>query len=349
MTTTEVPQTDTRAEYYGDEQSRLADFKQLDYPEFKDLILHVHNNYIEAEHEDAFVQGMNYSRGGTIFPRAEDKDSLLEYALKEAQAKDDIQEAAIILGTAIVFTHPLEDGNGRLSRTIYAWLSRGMPVDATMEDNVEAWLVRQGSIGRDFVDFGRLETEGEHLIEKVAYFENGLEPVANGVWHLSSDEDAAKHHYGQREYHGLTAEEAEELDTLLGEKSGEDGINPDRRAGNSHAVLYGLSKIYAEEGLEMPIRLIEDKTQVITPDALAMMSGDQKRKLTTYIRDFNTIFARSAIDLVSKYGDLIETIGDGEQMRVLDWVVNKTNNFLAPKIGGSVLDKILSDARLAQQ
>ena len=62
------------------------------------------------------------------FPRATDKERLLEYAFYQAQACERNQDAGLVLGVGVVVTHPFAFGNGGSSRGIYAEASVGWNV-----------------------------------------------------------------------------------------------------------------------------------------------------------------------------------------------------------------------------
>lgn len=58
-------------------------------------------------------------------PDYEDKEELLKYMLHSAQSLGNIQDAALLVAAAINQIHPFRDGNGTLSRYLYAQLSAG--------------------------------------------------------------------------------------------------------------------------------------------------------------------------------------------------------------------------------
>jgi hypothetical protein len=325
-------------EFYGDEQQRLEDLRELDYPAFKQHLIKLHNSSPGIEVETDFVSTQNRTLGGNIFPRPEDKDALLAYTLEQAEQQDDIQDAAMILNVGVVFTHPFSDGNGRTARALYGEVSRGF----TYNDNgdVESSLLRAEGVGRSFVNFGDAMHNGCGVwIDRGVYREAGFDKIARSAWYLSEDEEAAQNHYGKREYHGLTEAEVSELDRLLGEKYGIDGDQPGRYSANVDAVVYGLSRLEAEEGgLDLPIS--DGGTRINTPDSLALLNGEQKKLLIQYIKEYNTLYAKAAIDLISKYGNEKVRGKDGIKITRKSYVIGITNSYVASRIGGPVLGRL---------
>ena len=343
MQITDTIQSDPRVEFYGDELQRLEELRALEYPEFKQQLFDIHNSVtLPEEHSVQFVQTANGNMGGQFYPRPDDKDWLMQYALEQAQQQDSIQDAALILGMAVVFTHPFGDGNGRTSRTLYGRLSRGYSGQEPVP--TESWLTRQNGVGSKIIDFGKVDGRCGRIINELVYEDQGIEPLGQQIWPYSSDEVAAKNHYGAREYHGLSEQKIKAVDSLFGVKAGSDGHDPERYSANNEAVLYGFSKIAQEDGLDIPKREFgPDRTAVITPDALAAMTGDQKWKLAGYIREYNTLRAKAAIDLVGKHGNDRVQMGNTETMSMKDFVVSNSRNYQASKLGGPVVDKIIAE------
>jgi hypothetical protein len=334
-----IIQKDPVAEFYGDEARRFEELQLLSYPDFKQQLLTIHNSILDDKPEDHFVTGLNGTTRNKIFPRPEDKDMLLEYALRQAQEQPDVQDAALILGAAIVFIHPFNDGNGRTSRTLYGQLSRGFTYEAGKK--TEANAVQLNGIGRDFIDFEGI-TLLEPFIEDIVFKEADVPAIASSAWYISTDKEAAKHHYGPREYHGLSDAEARELDVLLGEKHGVDGVDPDRYLGNGKSILYGFSCLVKEYGIELPKRTFEGGRElVITPDALAQLDGDQKRKFIEYTKAYNTLYAKAAIDILGKYKNEPIRLDGGEVSTIKSYIVEHTNNYIASKKNGTAMSKFL--------
>jgi hypothetical protein len=316
-----------QGEFYGNQQIRLEELRTTSYEEFKNLLIETHNTHPQAEVETSFVGAQNGTLGGGLYPRAQDKDMLMAYALEQAQEQANVQVAALILGTAIVAIHPFEDGNGRTSRTIYSALSRGLD-DASPEHQ----KVRLGGKG-DIIDFSGVSREPYELAQKLAYQEAGVTKLASQTWYLSQDTEASKKHYGEREFHGLTSDERAELDGLLGEKNGsEERGDVGRYGGLDDSLLFGFSKVSEELGLDLPINhFSHGRTAVNVPDALMLMDGDAKRKLFEYIQQYHTLKAKAAIDLVGKNGEeVIET--DQGAIAIRDYLLTQTNNYLALKL-----------------
>jgi len=300
--------------YYGDEQIRLDQFQSTEYTDFKDYLLGTRNSHSSLGHVDSFVDSPNFNLGGKIYPRPEDKDYLLEYALKQAQASGDIQVAAFIMGIAIVFTHPFLDGNGRTSREVYGYLSRG--IDASSTEHEKLRKSKPGEMNK--IDFSWIDSYAGTLLDRIIYDESVVKPIAHSAINDSSF-GAAHEHYEELEYRGLNDEEIRELDLILGE-------------GNRRAVLFGLSMIAKEDGIEFPRVTVKERVSVMVAGSLAVLNGDQKRTLIKYTRDYNTHRAKAAIDLIPKYGNQKLNYENGK-ISVSDWLVQGTRNYLASRVG----------------
>jgi hypothetical protein len=326
-------------EHYGDEATRLEELLGLEYPTYKQRLIDLHDSHPDIEPEGAFVDETNSTHGGEIFPRPEDKDQLLSYALEQAQTAGDLQVAALILATGIVFTHPFGEGNGRTSRAEYAYWSRGLDEDVDEYRH----LRRTQGLGyrqdpRTEVNFGDImDVYAEELISDVIFRESGFESVAEVAASMSRDSEAVKAPYNaEREYKGLTDTEADELDTLLGQTSWMPGRYAKLFA-NAPAWLYSLSKIHAATGsaLSTGTTMVDGEvcTCVNLPDSLALM--DRKTKLTfmDYLKEYYTLRAKAAIDLMGKYGNESANEVGHPEMSIRDYLVDKTNNYLASKLG----------------
>ena len=159
---------DSRFELYGDEQARYEDLQTWDYASLKSRLIALNNEACAGQSEPITDFHENYSMmgGGWMgmagvdihFPIPEDREDLFRYALKKAQAAQNIQDAALLLGTAVVAIHPFGDGNGRTSRALYAQLSRGW--DDTNEEyrrlTAPHGVDEQGSEARETIDLGSI-------------------------------------------------------------------------------------------------------------------------------------------------------------------------------------------------
>jgi hypothetical protein len=331
QTQTQTQETDPNIDFYSDEQARFEQLRALDYETFKDDLIKLRNSHPGLEREDTFVDKQNQNTGGHLYPRAEDKDELLKYTLELAQQAEDVQTAALILGIGVVYTHPFYDGNGRTSRTLYAALSRGIKPGS---DEYKELMTNKNKR----IHFEWMEYQLNDIPVNLIYEEKELERVAGLAWDGSLDPDAAKYHYGEREYHGLDAQESKKLDSLLGAKYGKDGDdNVGRYGANREAIMYGFSMIAKEKGISLPTfskgEEPHPRTFISVPDILAGLDGDTKRLLTTYIQDYNTLHAKAVIDLLALHGNARVAIGGGATMSLNSLIVERSGTYLASKIG----------------
>lgn len=311
----------------GSGSSRLELLKSMEYDDFKNWILDTRNGLPAVERDelsrvDGFIATPNMTLGGKLYPRPQDKDELLEYALSDAHKVDNIDDAALILGAAIVYIHPFGDGNGRTSRTVYFQLSQGSEADVLD-------YARESGSADDTAEFGTIHTALRgSLLDQIVYLESGVVKLADQAWALSSDPNAARMHYGEREYHGLNEGDIAEFEMILGDKYGKEGEEIiGRYSPNADAVLFGISKFAQETGIDVGALAIDpDFTQVITPDLLASLDGNQKHQLLGYIRDYNSLEARAAIDAVAKYGDSIVNIEGYGDVSIHSLVLEATRN-----------------------
>lgn len=186
------PSAVSRFETYGDEAARLEDLRSWDYDQFKKLLLELNNDVRGDEEEPVsdFYQNYNAMGAGWMgmagvnvhFPIPQDQEDLLQYALEKAQAADDVQDAALILGTAVVKVHPFADGNGRTSRALYARLSRGW--DETDEEYRRVASPHkageQDDEAREEIDLGSVFDDHpmDGYINTYPYLENELDTTA---------------------------------------------------------------------------------------------------------------------------------------------------------------------------
>lgn len=351
MTEVSTLQSAPLAEYYGDQEARLETLRSLDYDDFKRQLIEVHGGFIGAAEYRGFTTCQNSMSGGNNFPPPDKKDEVLAYALEQAQRQDDVQDAALIINIGIVCTHPFSNGNGRTGRTLYAGLSRGLKFDGSdgaYSDEAEL-LQTGGIIARDIIDIGGPLTERfGHWMDNLVYGTTGVEKIATQAWYLSQDEEAAKWHYGEREYHDLDADDAKKLDVLFGEKHGTDGKDPARYGTSMYASLYALSRIVQESGVDLPVQNFSGRSLVNIPDSLAQLNGLQKREVIEYIQEYNTLYAKAAIDLIAKHRDVrIEDPVTGLKTKTIkDMIVEKTNNYLVSDIGGTAMQKMFRRYRI---
>jgi hypothetical protein len=328
---------DPRTEFYGDEQGRLEALRGLTYTAFKQHLFDIRNSLPgrEPESEYGFVQQQNTRHGilaGEFFPMPQDKDELLAYALKEAQAQEDIQISALVLGVAVLAVHPYEDGNGGTYRSVYSELSRGLTPSSP-----EYKAAQQPH--SKLVDLGMMiDTESPYrLVSQVAFLKAGVKKIADQAWPISKDTSAAAEHYNDREFHGLSIEERAMLDAQLGDK---ENNPPGRFCNNSAAILFGFSRLAVERQIGLPIdEAPAGHSQVNVPDTLAMINEDAKRELLKYIQQYPAYKALAAIDLLGKDGDTILHLPDGINIAVRDLLLQYTNNYLMShvRIEGALL------------
>lgn len=315
---------------YGNEQGRLEELRSMDYAAFKEQILQLRNTHPGEEGAVDFVTHQNTTVGGFFYPRPEDKDMLLEYALMEAQKQDDMQVAALILGSAIVLVHPFSDGNGRTARSLYAYLSRGLN-----SDDPEYKRLRHNGQS-DTVDFSAIHHYGDYMADQIIYSETGITKVADAPWDLSKDPELAKFHFGDREYSGLTESERRQLDVVFGTKFGQEGEDVGRYSGgNDQAVVYAFSKLASEENVNLSINTFQH-TAVNVPDTLAQLTPEQKKKIAPYFYDYGTLRAKTCIDLIGKYGDH-QISEKGGKISVRDYLVRHSRNYITSKVGYKIL------------
>jgi prophage maintenance system killer protein len=281
----------------NDPQRRLESLRGMDYAEFKNVIIQIHNAHPDIENETDFTDKQNGTNYGDIFPRPEDKDGLLAYALEQAQAQDDIKVAAFMLGVAISATHPFHDGNGRTTRVLYGYLAHGLDADDPRMQRARS--SEQGVVR--MIDFSLAIDEG--YIDQFAYWQTEVPKIATKVWFTSADQkEKHEYTYSDKELHGLNQEEQHKIADLF-------GLRKDFSQGFvdgtvSDAVVFGLSKLAQEQGQPQV-----DGSRIYVPDVLASMSGDTKRQFIEYIRQYHTLKAQMAVDLIGKYGDT--PIADG--------------------------------------
>lgn len=326
--------TDIRLEYFGDEMSRVEALSPMDYDTFKRTLIDIHDSHPNIQQEGRFVTRQNGTNGGEYYSVADDKDGLMEYALNQAKTQDDIQVAALLLGVAVVAIHPFGDGNGRTARTLYSQLSRGFSDNDPEHEKLRYNNTRGRGLGSDLVSFASVSEDMYGLADKAVYMNTEVAKIATQDWYLSNDPEAAKKHYGDREYHGLTYTEREKLDGLLGYKHGKDGEEGlGRYAATSGAIVFGFSKIEAAHHVNLPIKEFPgNRRAIITPDALTMMSGDMKREFTGYMQEYHSEKARAAIDLIGKYGDTYLNLAGSGKIKVRDYLLTQTRTYLASSL-----------------
>lgn len=133
----------------------------------KDLLIGIHNEMVPEEtllDFDADKNAMGQGMGGVMdsyavrYPRRQDKEELLTYALEEAKACQDPRDGALLLAASVVAIHPFNEGNGRVSRALYSDLLGTERPDTPGEK-------RRLDIGkgRQFIDLGTAFTQDEWL------------------------------------------------------------------------------------------------------------------------------------------------------------------------------------------
>jgi prophage maintenance system killer protein len=297
-------------------QERLEELRTLEYEDFKHALIEIHNTHPDIKREVSFVNYQNMNTGGEKFPRPEDKDELLAYALEQAQAQDDVHVAAFMLGAAIGAVHPFHDGNGRTARTIYSYFAKGLDIH-------DEELVRVRTERNDeTVDLTMSSQDA--ITDLYVYQDSGVTKIAEWVNFWRSGEVSRM--FDEQELHGLSAEDRERLDWALGDRISDDS---EKRNGTAtDAIIFGFSKLKDELGLDIPTIINGyDDTVILVADALASLDGNAKRLLTAYIQDYDTLKAKAVIDSIGKHGDVIIE-NEGREVSVRKFLYSQTRNYV---------------------
>ena len=144
---------------HGNEEARQKEFRELSFNSFAKKIIGLNARFRginpalhDFDGEGVFVGGEIIGENGEEMaadhtpPDQKDKQGLLDYALTTAQSLESIQDAALLMAASINQIHIFADGNGRISRVIYAELAAG---DDFLQKNYA-----EITSGRESIDIG---------------------------------------------------------------------------------------------------------------------------------------------------------------------------------------------------
>lgn len=343
---------------YGNEQERLDGFKRLSFNRLKQKIIAMNRWARKGKNDAPGLEAEGFTRDGRyavserkvphIYPGPEDYMDVLEYGFKKAQEAEDVQDAALIMSSAIVASHPFNDGNGRTSRVVYGELSAGITPDNEAFDMLNA-STKPGDldIGARSVDIGSFARNNPDLysIAVDAIYRRGDITRFNGQFTgLNFDRDEETGRYldvTNRMIEGLSPSQISWLDDVYANLR---GLNFDRTQivdtpGADPAFRYAISSASEKfPGFLQKFRVgnpdVVGNAQQLDVEAV-LNSGniDFVKAIADGAREFYKQYAMSIIDMVG--GDLSNELIDapgGGKMTVKNRIIETSNNFLSENI-----------------
>jgi hypothetical protein len=320
----------TREAYYGDENHRFTAFKAKTYDSLKTQIISIRNSLISGNELLDFDAEKNALQSGDRtpgFPRREDKEGLLMEILETAQNAKTLQEAAIIMGAGILLVHPLKDGNGRVSRTVYAELSRGEKLPDKMKEAIQL----EGN--RDVIDLGPGIDMMENVVNFTVYQRANLPQEEYLMpWHISYNQPGRERELFNEAVADLEPEMQIDLDSTVGKGS------DDEYTMNIEACRYALTKYNLDK--QIPENLLKQyKSNRIGVDVnglLASMSKGDKEKFVEDLWEYRREKVQALLGLLAGKDGFPKYIRDeqGTLITPMDFFVNQSTNFMASKTRG---------------
>lgn len=178
-------------EVFGDEEKRKEYIKNLDFDDFKDLLIRVNGIVRDIPITKRKFNGTNVKLMGAggyvgyVPPFHEDKEPLLKEAFTKAKGSGDIKNTALLISVAVNAIHPFADGNGRTSRLVYRLIGEGYRGSEEEKAKLSKILGEKGRVGLD-IEPTIIEAQILNIVKKE---ETGLDSAnpndPMGMW----DED----------------------------------------------------------------------------------------------------------------------------------------------------------------
>ena len=126
-------------ETFANEDSKREFISKLDYEEFKDLLIQLNGIVRAIPVDERKIDGADVIVGNDFFgidympPAEEEKLILLSELLGSVQRMNnknrELKDIALLISSVINATHLFNDGNGRLSRMFYLFLTKNLEKD----------------------------------------------------------------------------------------------------------------------------------------------------------------------------------------------------------------------------
>ena len=343
---------------YGNQKERFSALKRLSFDNLKNRLVTLNRKVRDQGVDDAKghdgitiegrMAGGDYSIPHS-YPDARDVEDVLHYALDQAKAAADIQDAAMILAGGTVAAHPFAEGNGRVSRAIYSEISMGLHPDTPGYDlaTKSSKLAREDFGGSAMFNMGSgfltTDPQMKEVHRDIIYQRSGLERtdlIPAGYMISFRDAQKKKHDTFSELYNsdGLGVDSVGWLNVMYDNFQ---GFKYDRTArvgniGEDESLRFALS--YAEKMI--PKRMDQYKfildmsnTTIGVDRIFASNDPELLGALAEGTRQYYKQYAMAYIDMLgSKSGTQINNPHGTGTMSLGDRIVELTNNALAEKL-----------------
>ena len=352
---------------YGNESERLESLHGMTFQSFKSRLEKMNKKLRkggvdDAETDEGFTTGGRLAGSSTkiphIYPDAKDINEVVEYAFNSAQQQNDVQSAALVLSGGFVAAHPFADGNGRVSRSLYSELSAGLvkgtkgyeiATSSSSQVANEQGGSRMISLGNNVLN-SDLKLRDFH--KKLVYERSGVEELQTRIAGLNSEQNE------NGVYTGVPAEALEGLDASQQlwiqdayfniRDITYDHQNVAQNRGEDESFSFALA--YAQKQNPGALDAFvgpRDEGSMLQVDKL-LGSGNKAliASIADGAREYYKQHALSYIDMLGDKGanSVLDYGSTQGRVSVRDRIVEKSNNFLAEKIGTkrTLEDKLLA-------